>query len=129
MSYMTLASQEKHTFLTLFILSGASDNTTSQNIGGTDAWACPTSNFGRDRPTQSPLGLRPCLYYLLTLRVSQRCLSIHFTGEGDYYCIQGRQSWRLVRRGVVGIAGGRGRVVKYYYILSCTGSTFESDYF
>jgi len=26
-------------------------------------------------------------------------------------------------------AGGRGRVVKYYYILSCTGSMFESGDF
>jgi len=25
-------------------------------------------------------------------------------------------------RRVVGVAGGRGRVVKYYYISSCTGS-------
>jgi len=39
---------------TLFVLSRASDNTTSQNIGGTDAWAVPTSNFGGDRPSQSP---------------------------------------------------------------------------
>src|SRR6218665_1713092 len=31
----------KNTFFTLFILSRASDNTTSQNIGGTDAWAVP----------------------------------------------------------------------------------------
>src|SRR6218665_537810 len=31
---------------TLFVLSRASDNTTFQNIGGTDAWAVPpTSNF------------------------------------------------------------------------------------
>jgi len=32
-------------------------------------------------------------------------------------------------QGVVGRSGsrgGRGRVVKYYYILSCTGSMFES---
>src|SRR6218665_2593167 len=51
MSYMTLFSQEKplfqkekflyDTFFTLFTLSRASDNTTSQNIGGTDAWAVP----------------------------------------------------------------------------------------
>src|SRR6218665_2561476 len=30
------------------------------------------------------------------------------------------------RRGVAGGRGGRGLVVKYYYILSCTGSMFES---
>jgi len=40
-----------------------------------------------------------------------------------------RQSWGL------GVAtprlwpGGRGRIVKYYYILSCTGSIFESGDF
>ena len=46
----TLSSQEKplfldDTFFTLFVLSRASDNTTYQNIAGTDAWAVPTSNF------------------------------------------------------------------------------------
>src|SRR6218665_1869617 len=35
----------KTPFFTLLILSRASDNTTSQNIGGTDGWAVPTSNF------------------------------------------------------------------------------------
>src|SRR6218665_3007585 len=34
-------------------------------LGGTNAWAVPlTSNFGGDRPPQSPLGLRPCLFPL-----------------------------------------------------------------
>src|SRR6218665_1456047 len=47
------------TFFTLFVLSRASNNTISQNIGGTDAWAVPTSNlFGWNAP-QSPIGLRP----------------------------------------------------------------------
>jgi len=46
-------------FFTLFVLSRASDNTTSQNIGGTDAWAVPSPKkiFG-DRPSvplRSPL--------------------------------------------------------------------------
>jgi len=58
MSYMTLSSQEKHLF-TLFILSRASNNTTSQNIGGTDAWAVPHLKFGGP----SPLGIRPCVFY------------------------------------------------------------------
>ena len=50
-----------------------------------------------------------------------------------------RQSWgvggrdpQILGRGVVGVAGGsqgRGRVIKYYYILSCTGSMFESGDF
>src|SRR6218665_3357901 len=52
----------KTPFFTLFMLSGISDNTTSKNIGGTDAWAPPpTSNFGGTVP-QSPLGFRLCLY-------------------------------------------------------------------
>src|SRR6218665_453629 len=55
MSYMTISSQEKPLFrkeffdntyfFTLFIFSHASDNTTSQNIGGTDAWAVPHLKF------------------------------------------------------------------------------------
>ena len=44
-------------FFTLFVLSRASDNTTSQNIGGTDAWAVPHLTFWGDRPPV-PLGLR-----------------------------------------------------------------------
>ena len=31
-----------------------SDNTTSQNIGGTDTWAVPHLKFGGDRPPKSP---------------------------------------------------------------------------
>jgi len=52
---MTLSSQEKQLFqkrvpfmtpfFTLFVLSRASDNTTSQNIEGTDAWAVPHLTF------------------------------------------------------------------------------------
>src|SRR6218665_3676998 len=45
----------KTQFFTLFMLSRTSDNTTSQILGGTNAWAVPpTSNFGGDRPPQSP---------------------------------------------------------------------------
>ena len=51
MSYMTLSSQENTFFFTIFILSRTSDNNTSQNIGGTNAWAVsPTSNFGGTVP-------------------------------------------------------------------------------
>jgi len=47
------------TFLTQLVLSHASDNTTSQNIGGTDAWAVPPpKNFWRPSP-KSTLSLRP----------------------------------------------------------------------
>ena len=44
-------------FFILFVLSRASDNTT-QNIGGTDAWAVPHLKFWGTVPP-IPLGLRP----------------------------------------------------------------------
>jgi len=48
--------------------------------------------------------------------------------------IQGRQSWVLGRVAPSpdfgqGSQRGRERVVKYYYILSCTGTMFESGDF
>src|SRR6218665_2572641 len=49
------------TFFTLFILSHTSDNTTSLNIGGTNACAVPHLKFGRavhPSPPRAP-GLRP----------------------------------------------------------------------
>src|SRR6218665_3504220 len=45
--------------------------------------------------------------------------------EGCARHILGRGS----QRGSQGGRWSRRRVVKYYYILSCTGSMFESDYF
>src|SRR6218665_3327964 len=48
---MTLSSQEKHLFFTLFILSHASNNTTSPNIGGDQCMGHhPTSNLGGPSP-------------------------------------------------------------------------------
>ena len=81
MSYMTLSSPEKPVFqeinslitpfLTLFVLSRASHNTTSQNIGGMDAWAIPSPPQILGGPSPSPLGLRPCLLIILyTVRLS-----------------------------------------------------------
>src|SRR6218665_1053887 len=55
-------------FFTLFILSRTSDNTTSPNIGGTNAWAVPHLKIWGDRPPQSPLGLRPWLYWQMDER-------------------------------------------------------------
>src|SRR6218665_215250 len=44
------------TFFTQFVLSNASDNTTSRNIGGTDAWAVnPTSHFWGTVPPVPPM--------------------------------------------------------------------------
>jgi len=37
-----------------FVLGYASNNTTSQNIGGTAAWAVPTKNFGVTVPPAPP---------------------------------------------------------------------------
>src|SRR6218665_2777145 len=55
MSYLTLSSQEKHLFFTLFILSRASNNTTSLNIGGNQCMGRPpTSNFGGTVPPSPP---------------------------------------------------------------------------
>ena len=74
---MTLSSQEKpllgkefldDTFFTLFLLSSASDNTTSQNIGGTDAWAVPPPQILRGTVPPVPLGLRPCLNHFVFIQ-------------------------------------------------------------
>ena len=53
---------------------------------------------------------------------------------GVNHGVVGGRDPQILCRGIVGrdIAGGRGdrgRVVKYYYILSCTGNTFESSDF
>src|SRR6218665_689310 len=45
----------KTQFFTLFMLSRTSANTTSQNIGGTNAWAAPHLKFWGDRPPSPPL--------------------------------------------------------------------------
>src|SRR6218665_3737449 len=48
----------KTPFYTLFILSRASDNTTTQNIGGDGCMGrSPTSNFGGTAPPVSPRSL------------------------------------------------------------------------
>jgi len=55
----TTTISEKNSFMTpfftLFVLSRASENTTSQNIGGTDAWAVPPPQiFGLTVPHSPP---------------------------------------------------------------------------
>src|SRR6218665_3250851 len=44
----------KTPFFTLFILSRASDHTTSQNIEETNAWAVPPPQIWGDRPPSPP---------------------------------------------------------------------------
>src|SRR6218665_866074 len=62
----TISEKNYDTFFTLFVLSRASDNTTSQNIGGTDARAVPPPQIGGCPPCPPvPLGLRPCFVALL----------------------------------------------------------------
>src|SRR6218665_1455074 len=51
----------KTLFFTLLILSRASDNTTSLNIGGTNAWAVPHLIFGGTVPPV-PLRSPPLLF-------------------------------------------------------------------
>src|SRR6218665_2381894 len=67
----------KTPFLTLFILSRTSDNTTFQNIGETDAWAVPHLKFWGTVPL-FPLGLRPCLTEGVNKEV-KRCHYILYT--------------------------------------------------
>src|SRR6218665_258230 len=65
MSYMTLSSQEEPP---LFVLSRASDNTTSQNIGGDGCMGRPpTSNCG-DRPP-SPVSAPGCKSYFFSTSI------------------------------------------------------------
>src|SRR6218665_2571748 len=48
-------------YFTQFVLSHASNYTTSGNVGGRMHRPSSTSNFGDDRP-QSLLSLRPCIF-------------------------------------------------------------------
>src|SRR6218665_1778518 len=64
---------------TQFVLSHASSNTTSRNIGGTDTWAAPTSNFGRG---PSPISFRPWL-----LHIANKFDDRHNSGDNE--------TWRL----------------------------------
>src|SRR6218665_2729821 len=50
----------KTPFFTLFILSRTSDNTASQNIGGTNAWAVPHLKFWGGTVPPSPPRSPPC---------------------------------------------------------------------
>jgi len=65
------------TFFTLFVLSRVRDNTTSQNIGGTDAWAVPTSNFFGGGPSPSPPRYPPlCRPSIVYIFVALPCASL-----------------------------------------------------
>src|SRR6218665_3767860 len=75
MSYMTISSQEKQ-FFTLFMLSRTSDNTTSQNIGGTNAWAVPPPQILGGPSPPSPLGLRPWSQIILDAKSKSRGLIV-----------------------------------------------------
>ena len=54
-------------FFTEFVLSHASSNTTSPNIGGTDAWAVPSPHILGERSSKSPMSppmVRPAVQLL-----------------------------------------------------------------
>src|SRR6218665_2452076 len=55
-------------FYTLFVLSRISDNTTSQNIGGTDAWAVPHLKFGGPSPSPHRSPPMPWRHFWMALR-------------------------------------------------------------
>src|SRR6218665_4001758 len=104
MSYMTLSTQEKRLFseknsvmtlfFTLFVLSRASDNTASQNIRGTDAWAVPHLKFWgtvpRVPPRSPPLYIcirnsgtsrKPCFLWFSLVDVFLCFFTISRTGQ------------------------------------------------
>src|SRR6218665_3840763 len=55
MSYMTISSQEKHHFSLCSYFHAHPTTLLLKILGRTNAWAAPpTSNFGGDRPPQSP---------------------------------------------------------------------------
>src|SRR6218665_1335220 len=86
MSYMTLSSQEKHLFFTLFILSRTSDNTTSLNIGGTNAWAVPPPQIVLGGPPPSPPRSPPLI-------ASIQCWEDEAVGLGPQVVTGGLDLW------------------------------------
>src|SRR6218665_1513259 len=62
---------EKNFLVHLFALFVLSTNTTSQNIGRTDAWAVPHLKYFWGTVPPVPLGLRPCMWlFSLSKRVA-----------------------------------------------------------
>src|SRR6218665_883260 len=53
--------------ISLLQLSHASNNTTSPNIGGTNAWAVPPHQILGGPSHQSPLGLHPSLHLIIIM--------------------------------------------------------------
>ena len=66
-------------FFTLFVLSRTSDNTTSQNIGGTDAWAVPHLKFLGDHPPVTPRS--PSM-------IGRRSISLSLRGIENVFSLQ-----------------------------------------
>ena len=74
-----------HLFFTLFILSRASDNTTSQNIGGRDAWAVPHLKFWGTVAPSPPRS--PPLVYAVYKIINPYSLIASFWSQFWCYCI------------------------------------------
>src|SRR6218665_2694080 len=90
MSYLTLSSKEKHPFFTLFILSRASDITTSLNIGGTNACMGrpPPQILGGTVPPVSPRS-PPLLSYCYTIiLVFNNTIQLNDRLEGQFEIIK-----------------------------------------
>src|SRR6218665_1342752 len=66
----------KTPFFTRFILSRASDNTSSQNIGGTNAWAVPHLKFWGGPSAPVPPRSPPLLYRPTSRRLQRALIGL-----------------------------------------------------
>src|SRR6218665_1833663 len=100
--------------------------------------ACAPVNFGRRRRAASPKtsatsAMRRSVidFYAKVFQPKQpshsHTLTLKLSGA-SILGVGGRDP-QILGRGFVRLQRGRGRVVKYYYILSYTGSMFESGEF
>src|SRR6218665_184412 len=78
---------KKTPFFTLFILSRTSDNTISQNIGGTNAWAVPHLKLWGDRPPSPPYVSAPgCSAIFSRVEHWKSALSFDMTASNTRLC-------------------------------------------
>src|SRR6218665_949909 len=70
-------AEQKMPLFTQFVLSHASSNTTSRNIGGTDTWAVPHLTFWEG---PSPISFRPWL-----LHIANKFDDRHNSGDNEIW--------------------------------------------